>query len=267
MSLYYIESKRQAQELLALGTDLDARDAFGFTAIDKARDAKVLEFLISSGAEVSGTAVARAVLEDDNEKLRVFLESGASPNTVALGKPLLHFSKSAEIVKTLVLYGANVNAKDELGFNALVPALENCRHSVVKELLKSGAEEPELHFDVNKLVDKNCPSCLKVVLELDMTFRVHYFTFSKNSIDTKRCKELISNRNTETEKLYRNLMNACRLLERCSICLCSDQVGKFISKCCSSAFHEYCALRWLSATNRISCPNCRYSGKDFYLPN
>jgi ankyrin repeat protein len=151
--------------LLTKGTDVNAKDSDGWTALHHAAlggdssispslgssHSKVMQALISAGADVNAKtnegefALTMAAAKGQSEWVGILLKSGADVNVKdSLGEtPLIsasakgHSDEDAEATVLLLLQaGADVNQKDPTGWTALRHAKDQHRYRIV-ELLKS----------------------------------------------------------------------------------------------------------------------------------
>jgi ankyrin repeat protein len=114
-----------------------------YQAADNGKTAVALD-LIKQGANLNylgeyGTAMDRAALNKDLPLVKALLEAGADPN---LSEPIHNavYNNNVEMVELLIKYKANVNARNENGYNALhIAALWNPDEKVTAILLKAGA--------------------------------------------------------------------------------------------------------------------------------
>jgi len=118
----------------AFHDDLEAVKELAFAALDlNARD---------KNARV--TALEQAVENGNTEIVRTLLLAGANVNAKndndATALMYLRDNASAALVRALVSAGAKVNARDESGGTALMNAAEECKAEVVKEVLEAGAK-------------------------------------------------------------------------------------------------------------------------------
>ena len=97
-----------------------------------------------------GTPLYHAALNGHHELCRLLLQYGANPNTLFAGNPILSESARAgnlEIVKLLIEHGAEINATDSEGQNALQTASIKGDKALVAYLLDRGADV--YHEDCN----------------------------------------------------------------------------------------------------------------------
>lgn len=130
---------------------LTSRDAAGNTPLIQAAfylDAASLELLLKKGADPNATsqsgvtALMKAV--SDVGKVRLLLAAGAKPNErSAAGNTALivacHQYGSADVVRTLLAKGADVNAGNTLGMNPLLAVAATGDREVLSLLLAAGA--------------------------------------------------------------------------------------------------------------------------------
>lgn len=135
--------------LLDAGANVNRKSCYGWTPLICAKTSRITELLLSAGADpnladdLERTPLLLAVEDDDIEKLRVCLNSsgidvncrdleGETPLMLAARRGLL------EIVKELLLSGADPNAMDKNGSS---PLLAGIRHpTIVYILLQAGAD-------------------------------------------------------------------------------------------------------------------------------
>jgi ankyrin repeat protein len=118
----------------AFHDDLEAVKDLAFSALDlNARD-----------KNVNMTALEQAVENGNLEIVRTLLLAGASVNAKndngATALMYLRDNASAALVRELVSARAKVNARDESGGTALMQAAEESNYEVIKELLDAGAK-------------------------------------------------------------------------------------------------------------------------------
>jgi len=121
---------------IAAGTDLNAKDTYGWIPLNHAAEGghkEIIELLIANGADVNAqnvngyTPLHTAILNDETEIAELLITKGADVNAqteggVFSGRTPLYLavnSSGAETVELLIAGGADVNAKDEWGATPL----------------------------------------------------------------------------------------------------------------------------------------------------
>lgn len=101
-----------------------------------------------------------AALQNNNDIVGVLLRHGANANSPAgvLGISL-HLTTDSKITKTLLEHGADINARNGLGYTPLANAISNWKPELVALLVEAGA-------DVQLLYDENV-SALLLAIEMD----------------------------------------------------------------------------------------------------
>ena len=150
-------SVQQVQNALHAGTDINAKNEFGRTALTwAARDntnPEVLKLLLDAGADVRAkdeegrTALTWAARDNTNpEVLKLLLDAGADIRAKdEEGRTALMWAArdntNPEVLKLLLENGADIRAKDEEGRTALTwAARDNTNPEVLKLLLDAGAD-------------------------------------------------------------------------------------------------------------------------------
>jgi ankyrin repeat protein len=149
---------REIEALIHAGTNVNARDRSGQTAIWSARTPEIAKLLVSAGASVEAavdgfTALMGAARAHDLARVQALLAVGADPNTrdKAGRTPLLHalhpplFRQdvpSSALVGELIRAGARVNTGDREGLTPLMSAVQSGWSDIVRILLAA-------HADVN----------------------------------------------------------------------------------------------------------------------
>ena len=154
--------------VLAKGGDVRAKSAQGDTALllaSQMGDVETMRLLIEKGADVNAapaslgrTPLADAISSNHEEAVALLLASGANVNATIMADTRVRNGRlalkdlttlmlaapygSPAMIETLLKAGANVNAKDARGMNALMLAVtsETQDVKVVERLLKAGAD-------------------------------------------------------------------------------------------------------------------------------
>jgi serine/threonine protein kinase len=95
-------------------------------------------------------AVVNAVEQGDTKTVRHYLDLGISANTRVNNQNLLHLAGSKEMAELLIAQGADIKAKDVLGFTPLHFAAAFDRIEVAQTLIAKGADinaQSERSFD------------------------------------------------------------------------------------------------------------------------
>ncbi|MCL2484724.1 MAG: ankyrin repeat domain-containing protein [Endomicrobia bacterium] len=173
VSEYSVNEPRVIQALIDAGANVNAKDALGYTPLlIAARHSWLkpenLEILIKSGANIEEkdkdgyTSLVRAIRNTRAENVLVLIKAGANVND-AYDKPYDDDDKTTplmyavrgysvnepRVIRALIDAGADVNAKDAIGYTPLLIA---ARHSWTKPenveiLIKSGANIEEKNKD------------------------------------------------------------------------------------------------------------------------
>ena len=150
-------SVQQVQNALHAGTDINAKNEFGRTALMwAARDntnPEVLKLLLENGADIRAkdeegrTALMWAAQDNTNpEVLKLLLDAGADVRAKdEEGRTALTWAArdntNPEVLKLLLDAGADIRAKDEKGRTALMwAARDNTNPEVVRVLLEAGTD-------------------------------------------------------------------------------------------------------------------------------
>ena len=136
----------RAEELLASGADVNARDRFGYSALMYAAGgghSAVVEMLLSSGADVGA--------KNRNGLTGLDLAAARGHSTIAgllRNARFFHAARDGDVglLSELLDAGADVNAQHTDGWTALMTAALYDRPEVVAVLLRRGAEAG-LHND------------------------------------------------------------------------------------------------------------------------
>jgi uncharacterized protein len=145
--------KAEIERLLKSGTDVNAQQADGATALQWAAyrgDSRLAELLLKAGAEPGlanhngATPLWLAAARGDAAVIQALLKGGADADEqLPLGRrPLMLAARSGnvEAVRALLEHGADVNASEaERGTTALMQAADQGHADVLKELIRRGA--------------------------------------------------------------------------------------------------------------------------------
>lgn len=96
-------------------------------------------------------AVFKAIEQGDTKTIRHYLDLGISANTRVNNQNLLHLAGSKEMAELLIAKGADIKAKDALGFTPLHFAAASDRIEVAQTLIAKGVDinaQSELSFDM-----------------------------------------------------------------------------------------------------------------------
>ncbi len=113
---------------------------------------------IISAVKIEPKTVLYSVIYGENEKVRIYLENGVSPDETYFGIPLTFFAsyyKQHEVLKTLLEFGANTNKK-YLGLNLFDFAVYGRRYETISILLNSGEKiddkkgQKYVHYAIRK---------------------------------------------------------------------------------------------------------------------
>jgi ankyrin repeat protein len=135
--------------LLENGADLNARNAYGRTALMNTWFFDVTKVLLEQGADpndnVGGTtALILHSLHGKGELVRLLLDSGAKPNVrnseQATALMWACINGHNEIAEMLIKAGAEVNVQDEDGTTAMMESLRYGNAGTVKLLLENGGD-------------------------------------------------------------------------------------------------------------------------------
>jgi uncharacterized protein len=146
--------KAAVQALLQKGTDVNASQGDGMTALHWAADngdLQLAELLVHAGANVKAvnrfgvTPLSSACENGNGPMVELFLKAGADANTVLPGGEtvLMTAARTGEVetVKALISHGADVNAREaQYGQTALMWAAAEGNTQAVEALLKAGAD-------------------------------------------------------------------------------------------------------------------------------
>jgi len=137
--------------LIAAGSDVEAHDEFGFTALMKGFDCEngkeVVEALLRKGADVNAhpegtTALLYRARSRDKAGCLFFLEHGADVDAAEDGHTALTYAAESgddAMVDLLLKHRANVNANVGRGKTALMAAASEGHSAVMRILLQHGA--------------------------------------------------------------------------------------------------------------------------------
>jgi len=167
--LRYARSAEVAEQLLAHGALIDARNADGFSAIHFSSP-QVTAVLLDAGADPNSrqgavrsrgitypgdatTALMTASRAGQSETVRLLISAGADVNaqnrwrstalhsaTDAASQPVFNAGRPLEVARLLIAAGADVNARDSNGQTALMVAARSRSTEVIKALLAAGAD-------------------------------------------------------------------------------------------------------------------------------
>ena len=146
----------EVKNLLAREADVNVKGEFGGTALHWAADhgfAEIVQLLLDSGADIKATDnTGRTALHwaVTTEIVQLLLKAGAKTDVIdSLGDTPLHcaayfhcaaYYGSADNVQALVIAGADVNARNNIGYTALDWAARKGKTEVVKALVIAGAD-------------------------------------------------------------------------------------------------------------------------------
>lgn len=172
---------RIMKELLKNGADVNALDNEGKTPIqhllkNKVCSLKTIELLVKSGAVINvrdhlvNITLRNAIILDDYQMVKLFLDHGSDVNVYSFRFTLLHWAcrwSNGEIVKLLVKKGADVNALDCDGCTPLMRILANQRASEdsVQYLLKYSDVNVVDAIGRNVVNVANSVGCLEILLQ------------------------------------------------------------------------------------------------------
>ncbi|MCC6490947.1 MAG: ankyrin repeat domain-containing protein [Candidatus Hydrogenedentes bacterium] len=135
------------KQLIDRGADVNRRDAGNdptpFLEAVGRGNREVIEMLIQAGADISATAGDQSAVSiaagNRNEEVFDFLLKAGCPVGPALNSAV--FTQNEAIVKKLLKHGVNVNERNEqFGYTPLLTAAEGGNASIVKLLIKAGAD-------------------------------------------------------------------------------------------------------------------------------
>ena len=115
--------------------------------------------------------VVSAVRENDDQRVGQYLAEGGDPNRVSSnGEPLLYVATGSrggiEVMRRLLIGGANIQATNNSGRTALHNAAGWCHVEMVEELLAAGADSAATDNDGNTPVDTVCSGPLDLRAEV-----------------------------------------------------------------------------------------------------
>jgi ankyrin repeat protein len=182
---YAVQSKQRAvaEYLISKGANVNPTDysqggPILFPAI-LSGDMNMIKLLVDKGADINATsALTTAIIMDNIEAVKLFLEHGASVNSPdEVGTTALHHAVETgqiQMVKLLLEHGANIDAKDELdetplhSFIHLPWLVEPNLLEVAKLLLDKGANPNTISHGkplLNDAVDYREEEFVKLLLE------------------------------------------------------------------------------------------------------
>ena len=135
---------------------INHKTASGYTALDYAHDKGFLEIihiLIDHGgkSEIYANQLLTAVMRNDLFKVKYLIRKGANlemKHDITSSTPLIIASRNGykEIVQILLMHGANVYARDAIGFSALSYAINLYHQDIAKSLIKykASVNEPKM---------------------------------------------------------------------------------------------------------------------------
>ena len=167
--------------LLKAGADPTVTDAEGDTylhyAVREDYSNKVIQTIINNGADVNAanennvTALMIACEKGNVEAMNVLLNAEADPNIVddccdTCLQKAVRAGSNKEVLKTIINYGADVNAMNNDNRTALMISCENGNIDALNELLNAGGNPNITHSDEDTCLHKAISAgCNKEILQ------------------------------------------------------------------------------------------------------
>lgn len=170
-----------AQYLIDLGLDVNDKNVDGLTPLHRATSIDVMTTLLENGADINAkdkdgrTRIFNACRFGNTEWVKYLLENGADPNAedkngttpllLACMNDLLATNHNAEIVRQLLIHGAEVNLNKESGnksieyakrgnHNIIIQLLEYALNNQKKNPFQQHTKSPENNYDIATCIDR-----------------------------------------------------------------------------------------------------------------